>query len=764
MLFSLRNGVLGSPPRNRTMKNHADQQIFQQNDEIWEYLRNSRLFSHLSDELLQQLVPLSELRAYQKDAVILREGQINERVFFLIRGEITVYSSGEPIFTLRRKGDIFGEMSVISHKPCGVTIVADTNVSVFCVQARNVGDYTDFESQDLQNMLYRMFAMILTEKLSLTTFKAKQYESTNRQLAELQEVLQAANEILEQRVAERTAELQETNATLMLEVKERELTQAALKESRELFRRFMDNSPVFAFMKDDEGGYLYLNLPLENELRNLSPKLQIKKSLAGIKDAEIWPEAVSTNIRNNDKLTMAKRSTIEVVESVPFPDGIHHWLTYKFPITDAFGRNLIAGLAMDVTEQKRMESELVEAKERAEEMNRLKSSFLANMSHELRTPMNGIIGFSSILCESLEDSKLQSFANRILKSSERLLSTLNDILDLSKLESSQQELQLVDLNVVNECQSLISFLEPIAARKKIDLRMKTSETSAYARLDEKVFGQIFNNLLGNALKFTDSGSVSIEIGFEHKRTTSWIVVRVTDTGIGINPEFLPFVFDEFTQESNGLGRQYEGTGLGLTITKKLVELMKGEIYATSEKGQGSTFILKFPAVVPSYAMSSLSLGSSEESLLTQVPLEEQPRLLVVEDDSDSQEVARFFLSPAYQVECVDTGETGLEEAKKTLYDLVLIDINLGYGMNGVELARKLRGLPEYEKTPLIAITAYAMKGDRERLLDAGFNEYIAKPYKRKDILALMLQYQKDSVRKEQDLAEDPSPTQVDTDN
>ncbi|MGK5092014.1 ATP-binding protein [Deltaproteobacteria bacterium TL4] len=195
--------------------------LFEENQEILAYLKGSRLFDNVPDSELKKLLPVSEIKDFDKDDEILTEGQINTYVYFLIRGEVSVYAEGEFIISLRRSGDIFGEMSIISHKPCSATVIADTPVHLFCVQSKDIGEYNEFDSSSYKNILYRLFAMILTDKLSLTTHKAKQFEKANIQLAKVKQELQETNETLEQRIEERTIALKEANQQLQRELLER---------------------------------------------------------------------------------------------------------------------------------------------------------------------------------------------------------------------------------------------------------------------------------------------------------------------------------------------------------------------------------------------------------------------------------------------------------------------------------------------------------------------------------------------------------------
>jgi PAS domain S-box-containing protein len=251
--------------------------------------------------------------------------------------------------------------------------------------------------------------------------------------------------------------------------------------------------------------------------------------------------------------------------------------------------------------------ELARAKEKAEEMSRLKSAFLANMSHEIRTPMNSILGFSSVLREQLHGSEAEEFAAMIESSGKRLLNTINGILDLARIESNKIELHPVAINLVTELEDILHTLQPLAIQKGIDLRFAPTHKvqNALVEIDPMGLAQIVTNLAGNAIKFTERGFVEVLADIEHsnqrEEKLTGITLYVVDSGIGISEDFIPHIFDEFKQESSGWARDYEGTGLGLTITKRLVDLLGGEISVKSSRGHGATFKVFLPCKLNSTA-------------------------------------------------------------------------------------------------------------------------------------------------------------------
>ena len=258
------------------------------------------------------------------------------------------------------------------------------------------------------------------------------------------------------------------------------------------------------------------------------------------------------------------------------------------------GEIFVSGISRDITERKKMEKELIKAKENAEEMNRIKSSFLANMSHELRTPLIGILGYSQVLQEETNMSEVKYMADTIYSSGQRLLQTLNQVLDLSSIEANKNQLDIAEFNISDIVSESVKLFKPFAKNKNITLETIIRCKSPIVNSDERLIFQMLNNLVNNAIKFTNVGGVKVEVDKEKINKKQFITLKVIDTGIGISQENQKIIFEEFRQASEGYSREFEGTGLGLTIVKKFSNLMNIEILLNSEKGKGSTFKLLFP--------------------------------------------------------------------------------------------------------------------------------------------------------------------------
>ena len=380
------------------------------------------------------------------------------------------------------------------------------------------------------------------------------------------------------------------------------------------------------------------------------------------------------------------------------------------------------GTAQDITERKQFEMELIVAKERAEESDRLKSAFLANMSHEIRTPMNGILGFAELLKETkLTGGEQQNYISVIRKSGKRMLNIINDIVSISQIESGQMNVSISATNVNEQIESVYTFFTPYVEKKGLLLSIKNTLPSNECRIttDREKLYAILTNLLGNALKFTSAGS--IEFGVEKKG--DYIEFFVKDTGCGVNENKKEIIFERFRQGSELITKPYEGAGLGLSISKGYVEMLGGKIWMESELGKGSTFYFTLPYNNKKETTTVIEDPSSGTALTNQAY---NLKILIAEDDESSV----HFLSMVLRMYCkkILTAETGVEVVEVCRenpdIDLVLMDVRMPE-IDGYEATRLIR---QFNKDVIIiAQTAYAMVGDREKAIKAGCNDHISKP-------------------------------------
>lgn len=619
----------------------------------------------------------------------------------------------------------------------------------------------------------------------------------------------------------------------------RKQAEAALLESEERFKTFMNNSPVMAFIKDDEGRYIYVNEPLERTFNIKFADLQ------GKTDFTWMPEAAAEQVRENDIAVLATGKTTELLETVPTADGCpHYWLVFKFPIKEVSGRSLLGGVAIDITERKRIQeslererqqlqdiitnapvaiamfdremryiahshkwltdynlhgqsiidrshyeifpdlpekwkvihqraltgeaisnpedlferadkskfylrwaihpwrnpegdiggivlvsdviNELVEAREAALEASRFKSRFLANMSHEIRTPMNAVLGMTGLMLETPLTSEQQDFVETIRISGDALLSLINEILDLSKLEAGEMALETLDFNLSTCVEEVLDLLAPQAHYKGLEIAaLIHSNVPTHLRGDAGRLRQILMNLISNAIKFTEVGEVVLRVELQKETSnTATIDFAVTDTGIGISPENQRKLFTPFTQVDASTTRKYGGTGLGLAICKQLVTLMQGEIGVKSQLGQGSRFSFEVTfarSLQPILPVKDLGYLTNR-------------RLLVVDDNATNRKIVRYQATRwGMQVDEADSAATALIAIQNACehgisYDIALIDMQMPQ-TDGLTLGELIRANSALADIPLIMLTSTNRRDEVHQALTIGFAAYLVKPVK-----------------------------------
>ncbi len=520
-------------------------------------------------------------------------------------------------------------------------------------------------------------------------------------------------------------------------------THEELKESEEKFRNLAILTP-FAIMIYQNDKWVYTN-PAGETISGYSAEELYEMHFWDFVAPEYLLLVKERGLKRQAGETVPKKYEFKIIAK----DGTEKWVYLNGSVINYHGK--LAGLIaiVDITNLKQIEQDLIIAKEKAEEMSRLKSSFLANMSHELRTPLSGILGFSEILQDDLADSAQKEYVGFIRKSGKRLLGTLDLILNFAKLEAEKQDIVFSDVTLENLIHETVQTFSASAKAKNIYLKSIILTDSITTKSDEKFIRHILDNLVNNAIKFTDEGGVTIELSKENNE----ILIKVKDTGIGIAIDKREIIFEEFRQESEGLGRNFEGTGLGLSITKRFVELMKGTIEVESEVNAGSTFIVKFiceeaPETINEEASETITAKTKKEEPDIDVcitkssdsplfPEQVKYSILIVEDDEVITKLTAKILKKYYNVESALNGLEAIGKAKKKVHDIILMDINLSKGMNGIETLRKIRKLPGYEKTPAVALTAYVMPGDMEEFLAGGCTHYLDKPFTKNQLLKLI---------------------------
>ena len=426
-------------------------------------------------------------------------------------------------------------------------------------------------------------------------------------------------------------------------------------------------------------------------------------------------------------------NTVESIDTrIYHPDGKGRWMRLFTRVhRTASGQNTRAvGLMLDIHEQKQQELALVEAKVQAEAATQAKSNFLAAVSHEIRTPLNGILGMAQVLQdEPLTDAQKER-VNVISESGRTLMALLDDVLDISKIEAGKLEIAPVDGDLGVTLERVRKLFEPRAEERGIDIRLEVDDNlPPVLRYDPVRVRQCFSNLLSNAIKFTEQGCVTAHVSGDQIDDNRWRMrISVTDTGIGMDKETMSRLFGAFTQADASIGRRFGGTGLGLAITRKLARLMGGDVTVESVQGEGSTFHLIFMAergeksrMEPGRPVTS----QADENALRPVM---HARVLLVDDNPVNRHVVRLFMAQLapHIVEAVN-GEEALARLNEQSFDIVLLDVHMPV-MDGKETIRRIRTSDQpWKDIPVIALTADAMSGDRERFIAMGMSDYISKP-------------------------------------
>jgi PAS domain S-box-containing protein len=379
----------------------------------------------------------------------------------------------------------------------------------------------------------------------------------------------------------------------------------------------------------------------------------------------------------------------------------------------------------DISERKRIEEELLRAKQLAESASQSKSEFLANMSHEIRTPLNGIMGMLQLMQASELGREAREYAEVALKSCRRLNSLLGDILDLSRIEADRVDLVQKEFDFAEAMQSVAELLRNTAQEKGLGLEIRISEEVPATMVgDGARLQQILFNLVGNAVKFTAEGGVTVEASLlpiagprAHR-----LLIMVSDTGVGIPDHMLQAVFETFTQVDGSYARSYQGAGLGLPIVKRLLRLMGGTMAVASEKGEGTCFYLSLP-----FQCSCTAEDEDDNEALAEDGPPASLRALVVEDDLvNRMTIKRILEKKGVEVESAEDGEKALEVLRRNSFDIIFMDIQMPV-MDGIETTKRIRSMNDKGGVPIIALTACAMAGDREKFLAAGMDDYLSKP-------------------------------------
>ncbi len=395
-------------------------------------------------------------------------------------------------------------------------------------------------------------------------------------------------------------------------------------------------------------------------------------------------------------------------------------------------------LEEEISHRKQAQEDLLKAKHVAEEASRAKSTFLANMSHELRTPLNAIIGYSEMLEEEAQDSSTVETVQdlqKIKSAGKHLLALINDVLDLSKIEAGKMSLHLETFEVSGMIEEIVTTLQPAVRKNSNTLRVRLADEVGMMRADITKVRQILFNLLSNACKFTDHGTISVDVDQSTEEGLDWLRFRVTDTGIGISAKQKENLFQEFAQADTSIARKYGGTGLGLAITHRFVQLMKGRIGVESQLGEGSTFTVHVPAQVTLETVGPIQAEGNSDPFdaISEIQID-RDTILVIDDDAAVRELmSRFLGKLGFNVLTVASGEEGLRLAKQVRPVLITLDVVMP-ACDGWSVLRKLKADSELSKIPVIMVT---IVDNEARGFALGASNYLIKPVDRERLAVLI---------------------------
>ncbi|MBU1286313.1 MAG: response regulator [Alphaproteobacteria bacterium] len=491
----------------------------------------------------------------------------------------------------------------------------------------------------------------------------------------------------------------------------------------ELMQAFLDALPDPVFIKDENMNLIYGNAALDRFILKTTGLL----NYLGRPDRDIYPQEQWEVFEREDRKVLAHGISFSEEKIGPEMTA----LTKKLPVTLPSGKIGIAGINFDITAYKQAEARARET----EAANNAKSQFLAAMSHEIRTPLNGILGMAQSLMSDPELTPAQHEKVDILLDSGRtLLSLVDDVLDLSKIEAGKLGIDAVDGDLRHAVGRVTRLFEPRAREKGISLEVVVEEPFNSALCFDPVrVRQCLSNLISNAIKFTDKGQVRVRVATQPEDEQWRVTIDVCDSGIGISQDALSRLFTDFSQADSSTTRRFGGTGLGLAITRRLARMMGGDVVGQSLPHQGSSFTLTFLAgAATSQGSMAPTLSKADIPAASLTGL----RVLLADDNRVNREVVKLFLTP-YDARIIEAenGQQVLDALARDAFDILLLDVHMPV-MDGMEALSILRASDApYRDIPVIALTADAMAGDRERFLSKGANGYVTKPIDQGDLLS-----------------------------
>lgn len=525
---------------------------------------------------------------------------------------------------------------------------------------------------------------------------------------------------------------------LAIETSERNAAQEALRKSESQFRAIFERSSI---------GIGLANMQLL-EIIDVNPALckilgYSREELYGKRFTDyILLEELADYLEFYHEIVAGTRDRLEMERRFRHKDGHFVWTHFSLsliPGTNGESEFFVA-MIEDITQRKQTELNLRESNEAVEAGSRAKSEFLATMSHELRTPLNAIMGLSQLLQQNilgdLNDRQME-YINCIYESGEHLLALINDILDLSKVEAGKEELMLLPLDVKDICNSVIYTVRDRASEKKLELTTEIDENADICIADDRRLKQMLLNLLTNAIKFTPKGKVSLTV----KKVSKGLIFTVSDTGIGIDSNHFKFLFEPFKQLDSRLNREYEGTGLGLALTRKLARLHGGDVTVESTLGEGSSFMLFIPDQPQKEALERENNSFSIAVSANHAKATENKRILLVEEEENTAILLQDYLQTiGYYVEKTRSSSSFLRRVRSFQPDLILLDVDLIDRVSGWDLLNDLRQVFSMEDLPVVIMTPIGMNLNGDFLQQAGANDYLSKPIGIVQLESIIIRY------------------------
>ncbi len=551
--------------------------------------------------------------------------------------------------------------------------------------------------------------------------------SFNQMLERIQErdaELQGAKSELELRVQARTQELQS-------EVNERMRAEETLSEERKILRALIDNVPDFMYVKDVDCRFLVANVSVARQMG-----AKTTEELLGKNDFDFYPREVATPFYEDEQRVIRSGQAEVNREEVGLDSNgnVSQIMTTQVPLRDRNGRVTgLVGIGRDITHLKRIQGEMQKAREAAEAASQAKSEFLANMSHEIRTPLNGVMGMTDLALDTELTAEQREYLETVKMSGDSLLTVINDILDFSKIEAGKIDLEALDFNLRDSLESTLKTMAVRSDEKGLELLCEVApEVPEMVRGDFSRLRQIVVNLVGNAIKFTDSGEIAVKVQVESNEGGDCIChFTVLDTGIGVPEEKRELIFKPFSQADTSTTRKYGGTGLGLTISTRLVQMMGGKIWVESEIGRGSQF--HFTVRLGRADAKEVKLGTiAPPELLRDV------KVLVVDDNRTNCRILEgMLLRWQMKATSVNGGKAALEQLSaareaKAPFGLILTDMHMP-DMDGFALIEQIRHRPELATATIMMLTSAGHRGDAARCQELGVAAYLLKPIRQSEL-------------------------------